>query len=139
MPESSAPAVDGWFTTDPEPHLVGLRCTACGTLVFPPRALACPNPDCTGTTLEPTPLSRRGRVWSYTTNHYAPPEPYVVPDPFVPYTVVAAELDDGLTILGQLADDADAADLSIGADVAVAVGPLADGALVWKWRPVVRA
>ena len=41
------PAVDGWFTTDDgAPHLIGGKCTVCGTIVFPPREGACPNPDC---------------------------------------------------------------------------------------------
>ena len=69
------PAIDGWFTTDAEPHLIGARCPECGTYVFPPREGTCPNPACTSETLDPTPLSRRGRVWSYTENHYAPPPP----------------------------------------------------------------
>ena len=73
----------------------------CGTIVFPPRDGACPNPDCDSDTLEPTTLSRRGRVWSYTENHYAPPPPYVAADPFEPYALAAVELDDeGIVVLG---------------------------------------
>jgi len=78
------PAVDGWFTTDEPYTLIGAKCGACGTYVFPPRSGACPNPECDGTDLEPTPLSRRGKVWSYTENHYAPPAPYVAAEPFEP-------------------------------------------------------
>ena len=43
--------------------------------VFPPVAVRCPNPSCHGE-LEEAALSRRGRVWSFTINHYAPPPPY---------------------------------------------------------------
>ena len=39
-------------------------------------------------------LSNRGKLWSYTTNHYKPPEPYISPDPFEPYTVAAVELNE---------------------------------------------
>ena len=78
------PAVEGWFTLDEEPSLIGGRCDACGTYVFPPRAENCPNPDCDSATLSPTPLSRRGTVWSYTENQYAPPPPYKASDPFEP-------------------------------------------------------
>ena len=60
---SPVPAIEGWFTTDAEPHLIGARCPVCGTFVFPPREGTCPNPACTSETLDPTPLSRRGRIW----------------------------------------------------------------------------
>jgi len=71
-------AIEGWFTMGEEPSLLGLRCPECGTYVFPPRAAACPNPDCTATELDPVELSRTGTVWSYTVNRYAPPEPYAM-------------------------------------------------------------
>ena len=53
--------------------------------------------------LEEVALSRTGKLWSYTTNHYKPPEPYVAPDPFTPYTVAAVELiEERIVVLGQL-------------------------------------
>ncbi len=98
------PAVEGWFTTEEPYTLIGAKCGTCGTYVFPPRSGACPNPSCDATELEPTPLSRRGRVWSYTENHYAPPAPYVAAEPFEPYALAAVELEaEGLVILGQVA------------------------------------
>jgi uncharacterized OB-fold protein len=140
--ETSRPAVEGWFATEPEPHLIGGRCSRCGTVVFPNNRLACPNPGCDGHEFEAAPLGRRARVWSFATNHYAPPEPYIAPDPFVPYTVVAAELiDEKLAVLGQLADGYDPAALSVGDEVELTVGALyqeEDGTTrtVWKWAPV---
>ena len=98
------PAVEGWFATDPAgvPHLIGSRCGECGTYVFPPRANYCPNPGCDGAELEQVPLSRRGTLWSYTENRYAPPPPDPAPDPFAPFAVAAVELaDEGLIILGK--------------------------------------
>lgn len=135
--EAQIPAVEGWFTTGDQPHLVGLRCPECGTTVFPPRALACPNPECEGAELDTVELSRTGTVWSYTVNHYAPPEPYVSPDPFEPYGVAAVELaDERMVVLGQVAGDLDA--LEVGAPVELVVDTLyedAEGAhVVWKWR-----
>ena len=66
------------------------------------------NPAQPGEEREEALLSRRGRLWSWTTNHYAPPEPYVAPDPFVPYTVCAVELDaEQMVVLGGLATGAD--------------------------------
>lgn len=129
----AAPAVEGWFTLDPEePRLLGLRCTSCGTVAFPPTVTTCPSPDCAGDALVEHPLSRRGTVWSYATNHYAPPPPYVPPDPFVPYTVVAVELAaEQLTVLGQLVEG----EVAVGDEVELVLGTLADGATVWMWRP----
>lgn len=108
-------AVDGWFTLDQEPHLLGGRCTGCGTYVFPPRAGACPNPACESDELESTPLSRTGRVWSYTENRYAPPPPYKAAEPFEPYALVAVELErEGIIVLGQAPKGVLATDLRVG-------------------------
>jgi uncharacterized OB-fold protein len=135
------PAVEGWFTIDPrEPHLIGARCPACTTIVFPPRGGGCPNPECDSDTLEPTELSRRGRVWSYTENHYAPPPPYVAGDPFEPYALAAVELDDdGLVVLGQVARGVSAADLRVGMAMQLEVDTLYRDDdheyLVYVWAP----
>lgn len=136
----TVPAIEGWFTTEPEPHLVGLRCTSCSTVVFPPDALGCPNPACTGE-LERVPLSRTGTVWSWSVNHYAAPKPYVSPDPFEPYTVVAVELkDEAMVVLGQLSHTADPETLSVGDEVEITVEPLFEDDenthLIWRWKPV---
>lgn len=115
------PAIDGWFVDGPDAtHLVGQSCADCATTVFPPTATTCPNPSCRSDDLTTRPLARTGTVWSWATNHYEPPAPYIPPDPFVPYTVVAAELDDeGIVVLGQLAVGDDPADLRVGAPVEV--------------------
>ena len=97
------PAVDGWYTMDDEPHLIGVRCTGCGTYVFPPRSGACPNPGCNSDELTETPLSRVGTVWSFTENRYAPPPPYKAAEPFEPYALVAVQLEkEGIIVLDVL-------------------------------------
>lgn len=109
------PAVEGWFTLDDVPHLIGAKCSSCGTYVFPPREGACPNPECNSDDLVPGPLSRRGTVWSFTENRYAPPPPYRAAEPFEPYALVAVELAaEGLIILGQAPKGVLAADLRVG-------------------------
>src|SRR5262249_299519 len=71
-------AVEGWFTLDDaDPRLLGNRCTRCGSYFFPKASEFCRNPSCDGTDFEEAPLSTRGTVWSFTTNHYAPPAPFV--------------------------------------------------------------
>jgi len=137
-----APVVEGWFTTDPDPHLIGQRCDACATVVFPPLADRCPSPRCRSTDLSPTPLSRRGTVWSYTNAAYQPPSPYrAATDPYVPFGIVAVELDaEQLVVLGQLADGYDLDQLSVGQTVELVVETLLDDGeqheLTWRWRPV---
>ncbi|HEX6310202.1 MAG TPA: OB-fold domain-containing protein [Acidimicrobiia bacterium] len=141
MAKTRVPAIEGWFTTGDEPALLGSRGVETGSYFFPKSLAFSRNPAAPGEALEEVPLGRRGRVWSYTTNHYAPPPPFVAPDPFEPYTIVAVELpDEQMVVLGQLADGADPATLRVGAEVELEVGTLYEDDeheyVVWKWRPV---
>ncbi len=138
------PAVEGWFVDDGgpggAPALVGARGKTSGSYFFPTALAVSGNPHAPGEEREAVLLSRTGRVWSWTTNHYAPPEPYVAPDPFVPYTVVAVELDvEKMVVLGLLADGVDPAMLEVGTPVTLEIGPLYEDDehtyTVWKWRP----
>lgn len=142
---SRVPAVEGWYTTPADgsgeqPHLIGGRCVQCGTYVFPPRSAGCPNPRCDGDTLEQVPLSRRGTVWSYTENQYAPPPPYKAADPFEPYALAAVELEaEGLVVLGQVAKGVMAKDLEVGMEMQLELDTLyTEGDteyLVYVWAP----
>ena len=139
---STQPAVDGWFATDQSgaPYLIGGKCHQCGTYVFPPRANNCPNPACDGDELAQVPLSRRGTLWSYTENRYAPPPPYPSPDPFEPFAVAAVQLaDEGLIVLGKVVEGTLAADLKVGMEMELTTMPLFvddDGVerIVYAWR-----
>jgi uncharacterized protein len=153
----SEPAVEGWFTTDPkEPALLGSRCTACGTYLFPPGRPGCPNPDCESDSFETVELSRVGRIWSYTDSRYEPPPPYVAGDPFEPFCLAAVELErEKIVVLGQVTDGFGVEDLHVGMEVELVLGtlnPESFGApestdpgeenapvekVIWKWRPVV--
>ena len=138
--KARVPAAEGWFTMDEDqPHLLGNRCVTCGTVFFPRAETACRNPGCRGGDFEEAPLSRRGRVWSYTTNHYAPPPPFVAGDPFQPYTIAAVELaEEKMVVLGQL--DGDPTRLRVGAEVELVLATLFEDDehehVVWKWRPL---
>ena len=71
------------------------------------------------------PLSRRGTLWSYTENRYAPPPPYPSPDPFEPFAVAAVELaDEGLIVLGKVVEGTLAADLKVGMEMELTTMPL---------------
>ncbi|AKS33927.1 Zn-ribbon domain-containing OB-fold protein [Mycolicibacterium goodii] len=136
------PAIDGWWRQDESgaPQLIGGKCTKCATYVFPPRANNCPNPACDGDELAQVPLSRRGKVWSYTENRYAPPPPYPAPDPFEPFAVAAVELAaEGLIVLGKVVDGTLAADLKVGMEMELTTMALyTDDAgverLTYAWR-----
>ncbi|MBZ5739782.1 Zn-ribbon domain-containing OB-fold protein [Nocardioides mangrovi] len=135
---TATPAIDGWFTTGPDPALLGSRCTMCGTVFFPQKVGFCANPACAGEEFEETELSRRGTVWSYTDAQYQPPAPYVAPEPFVPFALAAVELPEGLVVLGQVAQGYGVADLHVGAEVELVVEPEhASEQLIWRWKPVV--
>jgi uncharacterized OB-fold protein len=139
-PEQAVPSsTDAWFSAGDDPHLVGTRCVECGTYTFPPETFSCRNPRCSSTSLEPLPLSRRGRVWSFAVNHYAAPPPALSPEPFEPYAVAAVELDEErIVVLGRVADGADLAGLRVGQPMKITVEPIIPGAeeQVWKWKPV---
>jgi uncharacterized OB-fold protein len=139
---TATPAIDGWFTTDAEPRLLGSRCDSCSTVFFPPSAPEgfCRNPGCGGESFTEVGLSRRGRVWSYTDAQYEPPPPYIPSDPFEPFALAAVELDEGMVVLGQVAAGYGVQHLRVGAEVELVVETLyADDTgdrLVWRWKPV---
>lgn len=135
------PAIEGWFTMDDEPQLLGLRDPDSGSYFFPKDVAISRAPGFASAKLEEAPLSRRGVLWSYTTNHYQPPPPYESPDPFVPYTVVAVELQhERMVVLGQLAPGFDAASLELGREMELVLDTLSEDDeneyIVWKWKPV---
>jgi uncharacterized protein len=144
MPSATAaPAVEGWFTTEAHPALLGSRCTACGTVFFPREEAFCQNPGCTGDTFDEVELSRTGRIWSYTDARYRPPPPYIAAtDPYEPFALAAVELEDeGLVVLGQVAAGYSVDDLRVGARVELVVETLYtddDGVdrTIWRWKPV---
>ena len=141
MTKTRIPAAEGWFTMDEAaPALVGARGKESGSYFWPTALAVSGNPSAPGEEREPVELSRAGRLWSWTTNHYQPPEPYVAPEPFVPYTVCAVELDrEGMVVLGPLATGADPALLEVGMDMEIVLGPLYEDSdheyVVWQWAP----
>lgn len=146
---TATPAIEGWFTTGPEPALVGSRCTTCTSTYFPPTLSTgvgfCRNPACDGETFEEVELSRRGRIWSYTDAQYQPPPPYIAPhaegDSYVPFALAAVELAEGIVVLGQVADGYGVNDLKVGAEAELVVETLYTDATgersIWRWKPTV--
>lgn len=110
-PEQGAPTTSGemipikpgWFTLPSSPselpHLIGTRCRSCGEVYFPPRRnTSCPR--CYEIDMEETPLSRTGKILSYTVVHQAPRE-WQGP---VPYGMALIELPEKAVFYSSLTD-----------------------------------
>jgi uncharacterized protein len=139
--KSAIPAVEGWFTTGSEPTLLGSRCRSCGTYAFPRETYFCRNPVCESQEFDEVPLSRRGRIWSYTDARYQPPAPYRAADPYVPFCLAAVELTaEKMVVMGQVVPGVGVEDLSVGTEVELVTDVLYEDDdneyLVWRWRPL---
>ncbi|HEY3015445.1 MAG TPA: OB-fold domain-containing protein [Nocardioides sp.] len=105
------------------PTLEGSRCRECGTVAFP-AARGCQR--CGRQAMTPLKLGRRGTVWGFTVQRFAPKSPpYVVPEGgFVPFAVGYVELPEGVKVEAVL-DCTDFAELDDEAPVTlVAVEPV---------------
>ena len=118
----SPPSTAGSPPTDPgAPYLIGGKCHQCRNVCLSAAGQQLPNPACDSDELAQVPLSRRGTLWSYTENRYAPPPPYPAPDPFEPFAVTAVQLaDEGIIVLGKVVEGTLAADLKIGMEMELA-------------------
>lgn len=87
---------DFFWTSGSDGLLRFLRCNACGFIVHPPSPRC---PECLSKDLEPSPVSGRGSVYSFTVNH----QPWI-PGFDPPYVVAMVDLDDqaGLRILSNV-------------------------------------
>jgi uncharacterized OB-fold protein len=133
----NTPVLEGWFTLDADkPHLIGSRCTVCGTFYFPRQKNFCRNPDCASETFEDVQLSRTGKLWSFTNAAYQPPEPYPQVETFTPFSIAAVELEkEKMIVLGQVIAGVGVDSLKAGMNMELRLEPMADGKLTWKWAP----
>ena len=98
------------------PFLVGGKCESCHAVFFPNQAVC---PRCTGQQIiESPPLSRRGKLYSYTTVYQKPPD-Y---GGDAPYVVGRVQLPEGVFILSQI--KAEAGDLQVGMEMELLVEPI---------------
>lgn len=88
--------VEGLFTEETPPRLIGGRDRASGRIVFP-----CPD----GSSYEPVPLAREGTLWSFTIQRFRPKTPpYAGPEAFVPWIVAYVELPGQVIVEARLVD-----------------------------------
>jgi uncharacterized OB-fold protein len=110
------------------PVLAGSACAGCGVVVFP-SATRCP--ACASAAMEQRSLPTRGRVWTWTSQSFAPKPPYEVPESgFEPFVVGYVDLGSVLVesrILGPVV---------IGDEVELRLLPLAGGDISFAFEKV---
>lgn len=142
MPRTRVPAIEGWFTLDDEPRLIGTKCSESGTIFFPPETTMSRAPGHASSELVPVELSRTGTLWSYTNAGYQPPDPYIpVSDPYEPFFIAAVELAaEKMVVLGQVVAGATHDDLTVGTEMELVLDTLYsdddNDYVMWKWQPV---
>jgi len=78
-------------------QLTAVRCGRCGALAIPPKQFC---PECSQRAWEPTSLSGRGTIASYTVIRVAPRSHAGE----VPYAIAAVQLEEGVSMLGRVVD-----------------------------------
>ena len=113
---------EGLFEAGPQPHLIGGRRHADGRIVFPMPTGA------QASLHEPTPLSREGRLWSFTIQRFRPKTPpYAGAEDegsFSPYAVGYVELAGEVIVEARLKTAAPQA-LKIGEPMQLVLEPFA--------------
>ena len=94
------PSDQPWVSDNGATHLIGMRCSTCGTKVFPSKPV-CSN-CCAQGGLESIRLSSRGTLYTYSEVHVAPKE---FP---TPYVIGFVDLEDGVRVFGQIEGSASA-------------------------------
>lgn len=121
------PIAPGLWTEGADPQLIGAR-RANGEIVFP-----FPDGDAAAL-VEPVALSRRGTLWSWTTQSFEPKYPYAGPQPFSPYLIGYVELP-GEVIVETHIVEADPANLTIGMPMELTIIPFNAERSTYAFRP----
>jgi uncharacterized OB-fold protein len=136
---TSTPVAEGLFTdAGGELRLIGSRCARCGVVAFP-RQSSCPK--CTSLNVDEHLLKRRGTLWSWTIQCFAPKSPpYAAADPdaFRPYGVGYIELPDEVRVEARLTE-CDPDRLQIGMPMELTLVPApggeASGVVTYAFEP----
>ena len=116
--------------------LVGSKCGKCGEISLGKR-VQCSN--CGASRLEEMPLSKKGKLWTYTVIRHKPPGDYKGPDPFVPFGLGLVELPEGIRVMAPL--QADPEKIKVGMELELEVYPLytdenKNEVMAFRFRPV---
>lgn len=128
---SLTPIAKNLWTEEAEPHLIGGRLPS-GEIVFP-----MPEGDAAAG-VEPYPLSRKGTLWSFTSQEFRPKSPYEGPGEgphdFKPYLLGYIELP-GEVIVESLIVDAAIGDLKLGMPMEFVIVPFNAVHTTFAFRP----
>ncbi|MBI2846677.1 MAG: OB-fold domain-containing protein [Chloroflexi bacterium] len=143
-PESAqkkqVPTIGGLFTwPSSDPRLIGIRCKSCGTCSFPKTYIK-HRPDCKQPELEEVLLSKRGKLSTYTVQHYPPPPTFKYDGDFAPYAIGEVAFPEGVEVFG-IITGCKPEELKMGMNMEVIVEKLytnekGEESLTWKFRPV---
>jgi uncharacterized OB-fold protein len=129
------PVADGLFTVEGGlPRLIGSKCARCGAVAFPKQA-SCPK--CTSLEVAERLLARRGTLWSWTIQCFAPKSPPYAgdPDTFQPYGVGYVELPGEVRVEARLTE-ADPGRLRIGLPMELTLVPAPGGGTTYAFQIV---
>ena len=127
------PVTEGLFTiADGLPRLIGSQCARCGVVAFPKQA-SCPK--CTSLEVAERLLARRGTLWSWTIQCFAPKSPPYAgdPDTFEPYGVGYVELPGEVRVEARLTE-ADPRRLRIGMPMELTLIPAPGGRTTYAFQ-----
>ncbi len=120
---------EGLFDDVDGGRLIGNKCLSCGRIYFPQASFCF---ECFSRNMEKVPLSRRGKLYSYTTGHMASTR--LQP----PYTIGLVDLPEGIRVFAPLKCTADRP-LHIGMEMKIVLEDLwqEDGKVVigYKFTP----
>ena len=131
MPPELTPIAPNLWTDEPQPRLIGGRKPS-GEIVFPLP------PGDAGAAMEPVALSRRGKLWSWTSQEFEPKEPYAGPKPFEPYLIGYVEMPGEVIVESRLVG-ASLADLELGMPMELVIVPLDGQRATFAFRPETQA
>jgi uncharacterized protein len=137
MPVDFVPVADGLIAGSAEaPELIGSECRRCGVVAFP-RQQSCA--ACTSSDVQERRLARRGTLWTWTIQCFAPKSPPYAgaAEDFEPFGVGYVELPGEVRVEARLTE-ADPAHLRIGMpmELVLVPAPGGGGELTYAFRPV---
>ncbi len=125
-----------WQLIEQRYRLVGVECQKCGKRFIGPRKV-CPN--CGSRELKKVPLSRKGKIYTYTVVR-TPPRGR---ENYGPYIIAIVELEDGARVTAEIVD-CDPSEIDIGTEVEMVfrrIGEENEAGVIYygyKFRPIIK-
>jgi len=115
-PEKMIPALNDLFEVTPDGvFLLSAKCNECGTYFFP-QYHAQHRPGCSRKGVEKVFLSNKGKLASYTIQHYMCPPPFKTTENITPYGIGLVEFPEGIQVAGLIVEG-DLDELKVGVDM----------------------